>query len=121
MIVLTPPFKGDLAMFNVGDARRGVSLLKAVIERAADDVKDGSFTDVCRERCRRQEKFSREVAKTRRNKSRRTCWGGIEDEDRAAEDENDRVSRSASVCRLKRKFKCGIAIICNQNGDQLAG
>ncbi len=48
VIVLTPPFKGNSVVFTVGDARRGVSSLKAVIERAADDVDDGSFTGVYR-------------------------------------------------------------------------
>ncbi len=48
VIVLTPPFKGNPAIFTVGDVRRGVSSLKAVIERAADDVDDGFQTGVYR-------------------------------------------------------------------------
>lgn len=48
VIVLTPPFKGDPAVFTITETTSGVSSLKATIERAADDTDDGSLTGVYR-------------------------------------------------------------------------
>ncbi len=48
VILLIPPFKGDPAVFTITDSRHSPSSLKAVIERAPDDVDDGSLTGVYR-------------------------------------------------------------------------